>query len=187
MDRDHVDHLVRGLSHWVSRRGIFGVVVPAVFSTPVLADARKKGKRRRKKNRKGNNGQQPVVTFNAFGCVNVGDFCQNSGQCCSGICEGSACKAHDVATCLVGQTDFTCAGVTNVDCIAQGGDGRCLTTTGNAGYCAGDQVPPADGCVSCNKDADCISACGTGAACILCANCPEGRSCAGNSEDSCGG
>lgn len=186
MDSIRFDDVTRALSPLLTRRGLAGVLGLAALGTAGVADAKRKKRKKRKKKNKNNGGDE--VKLNAFGCVNVGDFCQNSGQCCSGICEGSTCKAHDVATCLKGQTDFTCAGVTNVDCLAPlGGEGRCLTTTGNAGYCAGDQVPPADGCISCNKDADCISACGPNAACILCANCPEGRSCAGAQEDDCGG
>ncbi|MEZ4561500.1 MAG: conotoxin [Thermomicrobiales bacterium] len=186
MDSDRFDDVARALSPLLSRRGLAGLLGLAVLGTAEVAEAkRKKRKKRRKKKNKNGKDDKPQVEFNQFGCVNVGDFCENAGQCCSGICQNDACQAHDVATCQSGQTDLTCSGVnSNVDCITPGGgDGLCLTTTGNAGFCAGDrEVAP---CVTCSKDADCVSTCGLDAACVICANCPDGRTCAGSTPESC--
>ena len=183
MDSNRFDDVARALSPLLSRRGLVGLLGLAALGTAELTAAKKK--RKKKKKKKKNNNQKPEVKFNQFGCVNVGDFCENAGQCCSGICTDSKCQAHDAQNCQAGNTDLTCSGVnTNVDCIAAGGgDGLCLTTTGNAGYCAGDrEIAP---CVSCSKDADCLSACGPDSACVICANCPDGRTCAGSAENSC--
>ncbi|MCA9878758.1 MAG: hypothetical protein KC442_13285 [Thermomicrobiales bacterium] len=191
MDSDRFDDVARALSPLLTRRGLAGLLGLTALGTAELAEAKRKRRKKKRKKKKSKNGNgndntpKPQVKLNAFGCVNVGDFCENSGQCCSGICDGAACKAHDVDSCQAGQTDLTCSGVnTNVECNAQGGgDGLCLTTTGNAGYCAGDREIAQ--CVTCNKDADCTGVCGQGAACVLCANCPEGRTCAGAAEESC--
>jgi hypothetical protein len=141
-----------------------------------FADAKRKRRKKRKNKNKNKNKNGNEVKLNEFGCVNVGDFCENAGQCCSGICQNDACQAHDQFNCQPGQTDLTCAaGSTNIDCGSN--DGLCLTTTGNAGYCAGDrEIGP---CVACTKDADCVSACSQDAACVVCANCPGGVTCAG--------
>ena len=181
MDSIRFDDVTRALSPLLTRRGLAGVLGVAALGMAGSADAkRKKRKKRKKKKNNNNNGNQ--VKLNAFGCVNVGDFCENAGQCCSGICQNSVCQAHDQINCQAGQTDFTCSGVnSNVEC---GNNGLCLTTTGNAGYCAEDrEIGPA--CVACKKDADCVSACGQDAACVICANCPGGVTCAGSGADSC--
>lgn len=182
MDSTRFDDVTRAISPLLSRRGLAGLLGLAALGAAGSAEAKRKRKERKKK--QGQNPKQQV-TLNQLGCVNVGNFCESAAQCCSGICTGSTCQAHDVVNCQAGNTDLTCSGVnTNIECIAAGGgDGLCLTTTGNAGYCAGDrEISP---CVSCAKDADCLSACGQGAACVICASCPDGRTCAGSAEESC--
>lgn len=186
MDSDRFDAVTRVFAPLLTRRGLAGLLGLTALGRIDLAEAKKRKRKKKRKNKKGKGGNQPPeVKLNQFGCVNVGDFCESASQCCSGICESSACKAHDTDNCQAAQTDLTCSGVnTNVQCSAAGGgEGLCLTTTGNAGYCAGDrEFAP---CVTCKKDADCQSACGLDAACVICANCPDGRTCAGSAENSC--
>ena len=120
---------------------------------------RHKGKKRKHKQK---------ITTNVFGCVDVGGFCQNADQCCSGICTGEknrkTCQAHDQSTCQPGAT--ACAPPYISCTTTAGGTGVCGTTTGNAGYCAlgGD-------CFLCRRDADCEPFYGKGAACAICKEC----------------
>jgi hypothetical protein len=136
-------------------------------------DATAKKKRRRKK-----------VKRNDFGCVNVGGLCRNSGQCCSGICQGKKdkkrCQAHDASTC---QADQDICNDAKAGCVTTAAaQGVCARTTGNASYCEADIV-----CFPCAKDADCQPICGAAAACICCAGCPDegGTACVGVTSDSC--
>jgi hypothetical protein len=129
--------------------------------------------------------QKPKIKRNEFGCVNVGNACQNDGQCCSGICEGkkgkAKCKAHDVDGCQVGQDS---CGVESFPCTTPSGPdtGVCYATTGNAGYCGA----LGGTCFGCNKDADCLPYCGAGAACVQCSPCLNtvgfGTACIGRNQ-----
>jgi hypothetical protein len=172
MDGEHFDALARALTGNASRRGILGGGLAALglgTLRPVVGTARKK--RRRKLQR------------NAFGCVNVGGKCRgNDDNCCSGICDGkkpkrgekdrSRCAGHDASTCQAGQD--TCAGTFFPCPNSRSPFARCVITTGNAPYCAGDVF-----CRSCARDADCpLEEFETGAACIVCAGCPETTACA---------
>jgi hypothetical protein len=177
MESNRFDSLTRSVSTLLSRRSVAGILGLSALAVPSLAEAKKKHKHKKKKK----------VKFNDFGCVNVGDFCKNSGQCCSGICQGKKgkgkCQAHDQSTCQPGQATTPCAVAAPVECTTSSGDpGTCFTTTGNAGYCEA-----AGTCFSCKKDVDCQAQCGPQAACIPCvAGCPEGTACLGVSNDSCG-
>jgi hypothetical protein len=151
-----------GFDRWtrsLSRRAIAGALGLGALGLPTLLEAKKHKHKKKKK-----------VKFNDFGCVNVGNFCKNSGQCCSGVCQGKKgkkkCKAHNESTCTTGQhTDF-CGG-TDASCVSSAGvPGVCETTTGNAGYCAVVGI-----CDACTKDADCIADFGPDAACIVCSGC----------------
>lgn len=176
MDTDHFDSLPRSISRLLSRRVLTATLgAGALLGIGELVEAMKQQEKKKRKKKK------KKVKFNDFGCVNVGNFCKSGDQCCSGICEGSKCQAHDESTCQAGQTDLTC-GVVNVDCSAPGNnDGLCNTTTGNAGYCVGDRE-----CIACTKDADCTSICGPDAACILCPDCPDtDTACVGPVPESC--
>ena len=127
--------------------------------------------------------QRKKVKRNAFGCVDVGRFCRRGGQCCSGICAGKKgrkrCRAHNADVCRGGDANGFCkVGAPDVDCTtATGKTGLCQTTTGKAGFCnwAGE-------CAECTKDEECVAVCGAGAACLVCAGCPEGTSCASPDE-----
>ncbi len=120
-----------------------------------------KGKRRKHRN-------TVTIKRNTFGCVNVGNACKRSGQCCSGICTGKQgkqrCRAHDQSTCQPGPV---CNAGDDVPCLTVAGDvGTCLTTTGRAGYCSGG-----GGCFACTRDTDCVPICGPQAACLACPDC----------------
>jgi hypothetical protein len=121
--------------------------------------------KKRKKNKKG--GKQKLL-LNAFRCVEVGGKCRGSdSNCCSGSCEGrkpkkgkkdtSACVAHNTGECQAG--DDVCLG-NNPGC---GEGGSCHRTTGNASFCG-----LGGSCFDCQKDADCETAFGAGAACVIC-------------------
>jgi hypothetical protein len=175
MDATRLDRLARSLSRTLPRRSVsalFSAVGLGVFSVrPADLEAKKKKKK--------------PLQFNSFGCVDVGGKCRgNDANCCSNICEGkkpkkgekdkSRCVAHGQSTCVAGQREDFCGG-DDVGCLTdQGLEGRCDTTTGNAGYCTVDGE-----CSPCKKDKDCQNIAelgpeiGASAACILCAGCPE--------------
>jgi hypothetical protein len=84
MDDRQFDSLARALvaATTTRRRVLAAGVLSGVLGMPGLFDTvAKKHKKRRKK-----------IQRNAFGCVNVGSFCKNSGQCCSGVCQGKKGK-----------------------------------------------------------------------------------------------
>jgi hypothetical protein len=174
MNSDRFSRLTRFVAQRASRRGLIAALGFAGITIPGVAGAKRRHKKRKKKN----------VIFNAFGCVDVGKFCQNGTQCCSGICEGKKgkkkCRAHDASTCTDGDG---CAGEF-VACTPTVGDsGNCAVTTGNASYCGTIAV-----CFDCTKDADCVPVCGIGAACIVCAECARDEletACASLSDDGC--
>jgi hypothetical protein len=127
MDHQDFDRLTRAISSRFSRRTLAGLFGLSAVGLGGAAEAKKKKKKKK-------------VKRNQFGCVNVGKFCKNDGQCCSGICKGKKgkkkCKRHDESTCQPGQ-DF-CLGV-SVPCTTTAGfNGECTTTTGKAPYCFED-------------------------------------------------
>jgi hypothetical protein len=173
------DHAMRYLTTELTRRSLSQTALHAALvlggaGLPVGVAAKKKRKNKKRKK----------IKRNAFGCVNVGNFCQNSGHCCSGICQGKKgkkkCKAHDSGDCQAGQREEACGGEDVFCTSSAGGLGVCDTTTGNAAYCA-----VSAGCFACAKDADCRGVCGPAAACIVCAGeCDDtgGTACVGPSE-----
>lgn len=174
MDHGRFDQITRLVSSGLSRRTLAGVLGLSPLGLAGVAESKKNNKNKKK------------AKFNEFGCVDVGKFCKNAGQCCSGICEGKkdkkACQAHNEGTCVNGQVQDFCGG-TDVACQTPSGEqGNCDTTTGKAGYCTGD-----GDCFNCRKDADCIVVCGASAACIRCTGCPEtgGFACVGPEGNSC--
>jgi hypothetical protein len=190
MDATRFDRLTRSLSRTLPRRRAATLLATAglgvVAGRPPALDAKKKKKKKK------------PLKLNDFGCVNVGGACRgNDANCCSNICEGkkpkkgekdkSRCVAHDASTCLTGQTRDECGPGEdeNVSCETSGGtEGVCLTTTGNAPFCASNSGD----CFPCQKDADCIQFCGTGAACVPCALCALAglqTACFAPTEDAC--
>jgi hypothetical protein len=165
MDASRFDDVVRSLSNAPSRRKVLTGFVAATLGLglPGITSAGNRKKRKKK------------PKLNDSGCVNVGGKCRGKDSlCCSGICQGkkpkkgkkdkSRCVAHDVGNCPPGQN--ACSNPPGVGC-SRGGDepgAVCFTTTGDAPYCtSGDDFGP-----DCSKDAECISDCGIGAACVKC-------------------
>jgi hypothetical protein len=159
VDSMRFDYLTRLLSHRFSRRTFAGALGISAVMVPTLTDAKKKRKKKKK------------VRRNDFGCVNVGGFCKNSDQCCSGICQGKKgrnlrkCQAHDTRGCT-GERDA---------CVEDFGTGcpeiptaSCFRTTGDAGFCGFFE---AGVCMTCTKDADCAAAAGPITACVVCPAC----------------
>lgn len=162
MDGKAFDQAARRLATSFSRRGLWGIATgvglgAATARLPITADARKKGKRKK----------TPKLKLNAFGCVNVGGFCKNGGQCCSGICQGKKgkkrCVAHNAGECQANED--SCAGV---NALCGGNSGICGRTTGKASFCGNSGL-----CRTCKKDTDCEAEFGLGAACIVCSACEE--------------
>jgi hypothetical protein len=162
VDTIRFDCVTRAVSTLLSRRAIARTLGLGALALPDLADAKKKRRKKKKK-----------AKFNDFGCVNVGSFCKNSEQCCSGICEGNTgkkrCQAHDTSGCQL--ADDTCLDEGAVLCPDDAGGANkalflCFQTTGKAGFC-GTKV--GSQCVACTKDADCVADFGAGAACVVCA------------------
>lgn len=175
MDAEQFDTLTRSLTDRRSRRGALAAALGGALGVASLAGT-DSGKKKKKKPK-----------FNEFDCVNVGDFCKNSSQCCSGLCKGKKgkkrCSAHDSSTCLAGQS--TCVDPVGVPCVSSTGanTASCEVTTGNAPYCTAD-----GDCFACTKDADCVPFCGAQAACIKCATCSDGgvvTACVGPAVDGC--
>lgn len=167
MDTDRFDGLTRAVSRLLSRRALTATLGVAALGMSDLAEAKKKKKKRKKRKKKKN--QQQVI-LNDFGCVNVGNFCQNDEQCCSNICEGNECQDHDESTCVDGDTS---CGLANIPCTTTlDENGRCFTTTGNAHFCGADGAGSV-ACFTCTKDADCVPDFGEGSACILCTQCED--------------
>lgn len=173
MDAARFDALSRVLSGSASRRGFLGRVLTVLgLGTPPLAVGAAQRKHRKQK-----------LQRNQFGCVNVGGKCRGKdGNCCSGICNGkkpkkgerdkSKCAGHDASTCLAGQD--TCAGTFFPCPNSNSPFARCVITTGNAPYCAGDVT-----CRTCARDTDCPpEEFESGAACIVCSDCAETTACA---------
>jgi hypothetical protein len=196
MDATRFDALTRGLAAPASRRvaGRFlaGIGLAALLGNP--ADAAKD--KTRKKGRKGKKRKGQKPKFNTFGCVDVGGFCKNGGQCCSGICSGKknkkTCQGHNIAVgaCEAGPLGFCAAPggglIIGTPCTSSADEnGFCFTTTGNAPYCAVNSVQDA-GCVACTKDKDCQRFCGSDAACIQCPACEAvfgvSTACAGTTD-----
>lgn len=183
MVSQNFDRLARAISTRLPRRSLAGLLGlgAAGLSTlgwSELTDARKKKNKKKKKKSK------KKVELNDFECVDVGNFCKNDSQCCSGVCEGKKdnkkCKAHDESTCQANQD--ACLGVPQPCTTTIGGAGQCVKTTGKASYCFDDGI-----CFSCSKDTDCVAVAGVGAACVVCvAGCagenPQGTACMGLGE-----
>jgi hypothetical protein len=160
--------LPSNLAEFPSRRDLLRSLAGLGLGLGIIgrADPGAARKHKRKKRKKRKNKQK--ITTNYFGCVDVGGFCQNADQCCSGICTGEknqkTCQAHNQSICQPGAN--VCA-PPYIDCTTTDGDpGVCSTTTGNTGYCArsGD-------CFPCKRDVDCEPIYGKGSACAICTVC----------------
>jgi hypothetical protein len=157
-----------------SRRALLAAVLAATIGQrfAFTSDARKKGKRKKKEKK---------VKPNEFGCLEIGDPCQNAGQCCSGVCDGKKgkrnCRAHGTGTCEQGAPGFCEAGVSGIcdnatNCF-------CSRTTAGSNFCGDILFASGTNCADCKKDADCeAQGFPPGSACVPFAT----GFCAGNCE-----
>jgi hypothetical protein len=172
VDGVRFDRLVRMVSRVTTRRRSM-LALLAGGAIPDLGAA-KKHKRRKEK-----------IKRNSFGCVDVGKFCKNDDQCCSGVCAGKKgkkkCRAHDTGGCTAEQD--ACIDPASATCTTSAGypSGLCTRTTGKASYCTDILFA----CVECTKDADCQQYCGPRAACVVCASCAPGTTLCTGAEGSC--
>jgi hypothetical protein len=162
MDEHRMTVWIRALGGFPSRRDLLrglGAAGLTLGSTQFSADvdAKKKHKGKHKKRRK--KVEQLADAPNAFGCIDVGDLCQNDAQCCSGICDGKqgkkTCRAHHTGTCQQGgeghcvdpdPSRWSCNGTS--DCA-------CLRTTAGSDACVADAPSGFDYCSDCVRDSDC--------------------------------
>ena len=199
MDATRFDALTRRLTAPASRR-VAGRFLAGLGLAGLLAhaDASPVGAAKAETSRKTKKPKKKKPKLNRFGCVDVGGFCRNNGQCCSNICSGrknkKTCQAHNdgFGACEAGPLGFCATGpglIFGTPCTSSADEnGLCFTTTGKASYCAVGEVQTT-GCVACKKDKDCEEFCGAGAACIQCPACDAGfgvlTACAGVAPDSC--
>jgi hypothetical protein len=142
----YLDDVLRTLTQ--SRRSALIAALTAGLFGRSTVEAKKKRKRKHKKQTK----VQPP-TPNEFGCLEVGDACVSEDDCCSGVCDGKTCRAHDVGTCGQGQSDV-CA-IQNPDdavCVREGLPGLCFRTTAGSDICMNRFL-----CAPCQRDADCLA------------------------------
>lgn len=184
---------LRPLTALPSRRDVLRGLTASGLGFAVLAHrlqggddvwARKRGKKQSKKKHKKPSPQTPVPPpppFNAYGCLDVGQSCLgDSSLCCSGICDpkSSSCVAHNRDVCFP-DTDY-CASNAPSFCNGNNPECLCITTTGNAGFCAdfGDFSAVGASCRLCSTDTECQAELGPGAACVILAGacssfCPD--------------
>jgi hypothetical protein len=179
MDESHFDTLVRRAASATSRRSFLGLTLGGLLAALGLTDAAaKNGKRKKRKKRR-----KPVL--NEFGCVDVGKACNgNDALCCSGICQGkkpkngekdkSRCVAHDTLGCTPERNNCVPGNPEVSLCNLPDPGGVCLTTTGNAGFCAVTEFDAELFCQPCRTDQDCVKiGFKPGSACINLAGCAE--------------
>lgn len=160
MDGSRFDQFSRALTG--SRRSVLGgtLALAAGWLGASRVEAKKKHKKRK-----------PKAKPNEFGCLEVGDACKSTDQCCSGVCGGKKgkkqCRAHDTGTCR--QDGFgICSGDSGTP-FACNNSGFCVCfhTTAGSNFCAELDNGGLEICADCQKDADC-QALGfpSGSACI---------------------
>jgi hypothetical protein len=164
MDLDHFDQLARSLAWAPSRRHVLrglasaGLGLAVVRPSP-LVEAKKKRKRKKKAKK---------AKPNEYGCLEVNDPCRSADDCCSGICEGKKCRAHDTGICRQDKTGACTASLNELPSLTCGNECYCFRTTAGSNFCA---FPPAakgdPKCADCKKDADCLAlGFPAGAACV---------------------
>jgi hypothetical protein len=117
---------------------------------------------------------------NKYGCLEVGDACGRSSQCCSGLCEGKpgmkTCRAHGTGTCNQSRQGFC----TNPDLLQvvcnNRSDCGCFRTTAGSNFCAELFHETGSQCADCQSDADCEAL-----------GLPSGTACAPVSKGRCAG
>jgi hypothetical protein len=164
MNANRIGELTQTLTSLPSRRDVLrglagaGLGLGGLQLAPV-ANAKKKHKHKKRK---------PKAKPNEFGCLEIGDACSNADQCCSGLCEGKKgkkrCQAHNVGGCSLDRS--RCFNPAVSPCSATA---TCLTTTGNAPFCAENTGSSLEAnCQICSKDKDCEAlGFGAGSACVI--------------------
>lgn len=164
MTETRIDGLARVVASRTGRRHLLGLGLSSVLGVSGRAgsEARNRRKKRKKARRK-----SPVL--NEFGCVNVGQACRGKDAlCCSGICQGkkpktgekdrSRCAAHGAGGCSAERGLCAIGEVEEIFCNRPSGSAICLTTTGNAPFCADLEgiidITPL--CRDCGSDNDCL-------------------------------
>jgi hypothetical protein len=178
MDGTQFDTLTRLFTQ--SRRSLLGGALAASAGLLVMSDLDAKKKRKRKKRKK----VKPPRP-NEFGCFEVGDPCAGEADCCSSICEGGTCRAHDTGICEQGVSG-ACSATSADDLLALACNGTycfCFRTTAGSNICSAGPYTSGDSCADCQTDADC-EALGfpEGSACApvsagICGSCPSGTAC----------
>jgi hypothetical protein len=154
MVTDRLTTDIRALMHAPSRRHILRGLAGAGLALGIVRQreiAKAKKKRKRKKNNK-------KAKRNAFGCVSVGGFCKNDGQCCSGICQGKKdkrkCKAHGTGTCDQ-EGPGICSTPNPALILCNSAECACVRTTAGSNFCFDIAYEAANDCADCQTDADC--------------------------------
>jgi hypothetical protein len=187
MNRRPFAVLSRTVARIPSRRDVLRCLVSTGLGLAVLpmanaAEGKNKHHKKHNKKQKKPRTQPPPPSpdFNQFGCLDAGQPCQgDSTLCCSGICEGvapkpgkpdtSTCVGHSVGRCTPELSLCLTDDVTTSRCNLPEPGAFCLTTTGNAGFCASNAgFDYALSCQPCLKDNDC-EALGfqVGSACVI--------------------
>lgn len=169
MDANRFDVLTRSLSTASSRRMALSLTLGGALGLLGLSGAGAKKKQQK--------GKKPKP--NTYGCLNVGQSCRGRDDlCCSGICEGqqpkkgkrdkSRCVSHNAGSCTPERSLCVTGGIASV-CTPGVTTAVCLTTTGNAGFCATTQgLSKEVNCQVCGSDADCADmGFPPGSACVI--------------------
>lgn len=163
MDENRFAVVTQSLTSLPSRRDVLRGLAGAALGLgagrlPKLAEARKKRKKKPT--------SKPAPKPNQYGCLDVGAACTNAGQCCSGVCEGKTCRAHDVGICQA-DYDLCTTGAAHICAVVNeiGTTCACLLTTGNAPFRG--HLDGIFDCQECSQDTECEDEHGAGAACVV--------------------
>lgn len=191
---------LRSLTAVPSRRDVLRGLAGSGLGLAVLLDcpldgshvvAKKRGKNKKKHKKRSlqppTSPPPPPPPFNRYGCLDIGQSCDgDSSLCCSGICDAksSACVAHNRDVCFP-DTDY-CASDAPSFCDGNKPNCLCITTTGNAGFCADfEDFSAVDTfCRLCSTDTECQAELGPGAACVILAG-QCSAFCAGTDRTAC--
>lgn len=157
MNQQSFDILTRSLSGSPSRRQLLRGLVSMGFGLGAMRLSGIAKARKKRKPKKKTKGAKP----NAFGCLEVGDPCKKSDQCCSGICDGKKgkrkCLAHGAGTCAQDGVGYCSAA--NPTALTCNNDDFCfcLETTAGSIFCADVHIGTGITCTNCQRDADCVA------------------------------
>lgn len=184
MDAPRFDALVQSLAG--SRRLLLagGLTLAAGPIGDSLIEA--KNKKRKRKNKK----KKPKkATPNEFGCLEVNASCTSPEECCSSVCDGKLCRAHNPGSCDQNLEKETCLASSPADIVELRCDNDpncgCYRTTAGSRYCSAFLANEDDPrCADCKTDADCVAlgfppeaACAPVSRGICAGACPTGMAC----------